>query len=553
MSFTVVPVTEGNAAVVSIAQTLGTGSGIDTQQLVKDLASAQRAPKEAAIKAKETANTARVSALGDASSGIELFASSLSSLLSGGSLYTQPTSSNANAVTVSALAGSRLNGLSANIQVNRLATAQSLVSGAVARDATFAGGLSIKVGDGAAFDVTIPSNDRSLAGIARAITAAGKGVTASVVTQGSTAKLVVKGASGADSSFTMTGTEDLAQFGFATSTTTDGNGVTTTTNSGGMTATQTAQDAEIVIDGVTTTRATNSINDLIDGVKIDLKATTTTSVAIGAEQPATAIRTAVQDFAAAYNELKAKLDALTTSGSGGSGAGALRADNGVKEMQRQLARITSTILSSGNGPRTLAEVGVKTGRDGTLSVDTAILDRKLADDPEGVEALFNPAQRSSDPLVTITSAMGKAKPGTYQITDIVNGTSPSAKINGTQAVSIGGVLSGSGVTSAAGLSFTVRPGVTSATITVDAGLGGALQAIRDQLKATNGPLFNSYSSASAEAKELAKSRTAMEARDATYTKQLSNSFTKMDSRVAALKATEAYMKQQVAVWTNTNN
>lgn len=526
---------------VSIATTLGTGSGIDTQQLVKDLAAASKAPKEAAIKAKETANTARVSALGEASSGIETFATSLSSLLSGGSLYTQPTSSNASAVTVSALAGSRLNGLSASIQVNRLATAQSLVSASVSRDATFSGGMSIKVGSGAAFDITVPANDNSLAGVARAITASGKGVTASVVTQGTTAKLVVKGASGAESAFTLTGTGDLAQFGFPA------------TDGVGMTSTQSAQDAEVVIDGVTTTRASNSISDLIDGVKIDLKATTTTSVAIGAEQPTASIRTAVEDFAAAYNELKTKLDALTTSGSGGSGAGALRADNGVKEMQRQLARITSTILSSGTGPKTLAEIGVKTARDGTLSVDTTVLDKKLAEDPEGVEALFNPAQRSSDPLVTITSAMGKAKPGTYQITDIVNGTSPSAKINGTQAVSIGGVLSGSGVTSAAGLSFTVKDGVTSATITVDAGLGGALQTIRDQLKATNGPLFNSYSSASAEAKELAKSRTAMEARDATYTKQLTTSFTKMDSRVAALKATQAYLTQQVALWTNSDD
>ena len=539
---------------VSIAQTLGTGSGIDTQQLVKDLAAATRAPKEAAIKAKEDANSARVSALGEASSGIETFATSLNSLLSGGSLFTQPTSSNAGAVTVAALAGSRLQGLSASIQVNRLAAPQSLVSAAVSRDATFGGGMTIKVGSGAAFDVAVPANDSTLAGVARAITASGKGVTASVVTQGGTARLVVKGASGADNAFTMTGTGDLSQFGFpaTTTTTTDGDGTTTTTTSG-MTATQAAQDAEIVIDGVTTTRPTNSVTDLIDGVKIDLKAITTAPVTIAAEQPTAAIRTAVQDFTAAYNELKAKLDLLTTSGSGGSGAGALRSDAGVKDMQRQLARITSTVLSSGNGPKTLAEIGVKTARDGTLTVDTAILDRTLAADPEGVEALFNPAQRSSNPLLTITSAVGRTKPGTYEITDIVQGTSPSAKINGVQAVSIAGVLSASGVTSAAGLSFTVRPGVTSATITVDSGLGGALQAIRDQLKATNGPLFNSYTAASAEAKELTKSRTAMEMRDATYTKQLTSSFTKMDSRVAAMKATQAYLTQQIALWTKSDN
>ena len=51
--------------------------------------------EEALIARKEAANTARVSALAEASSGIETFATSLNALLSGGSLYTQPTSSDA--------------------------------------------------------------------------------------------------------------------------------------------------------------------------------------------------------------------------------------------------------------------------------------------------------------------------------------------------------------------------------------------------------------------------------------------------------------------------
>ena len=42
----------------------------------------------------------------------------------------------------------------------------------------------------------------------------------------------------------------------------------------------------------------------------------------------------------------------------------------------------------------------------------------------------------------------------------------------------------------------------------------------------------------------------MEARADAYKAQLQKSFTTMDSRVTALKATQAYLEQQVKVWTN---
>lgn len=529
---------------VSIASSLGIGSGLDTAQLVKDLAATAKAPKEQRIAAREAANKAKVSALGDAASGIDNFSKALSSLISGGTLFTQPTSSDAGAVKVSALPGARLSGLSAEIQVLDVAKPQSLVSAVgVNRGQRFgAGSFTITNAAGKATTVTVPEGDDTIAGIARAITASGAGVTASIVTQGDTAKLVVKGATGAGAGFSIEASGAYAAFGYGAAGDT------------GMQATQAARDARVVIDGVETTRSSNSITDLIPGVRIELaKATGASPVTIGAASPAAAIRQAVLDFADAYNELKATLDTATASGLGGGEAGPLRSDYGMRELRQQLGRLTSTALASGGSPSTLAEIGVRTGRDGTLSVDTAVLDDMLAKSPEGVEALFNPIQRSSSPLVQITSAMGKTKPGTYEITEIAAGPPPSAKIDGRTAVSIGGVLSALGVTPAAGLSFTVAPGVTSATITVDAGLGGALTAIRDALRSSTGPLTTTSKSLAAEAKALARDREAMELRAAAYEGQLQRSFSKLDSRVNAFKATQAYLEQQVALWTKSDS
>ena len=74
----------------SIGYSLGIGSGLDISNLVNGLAAAERAPKDALLKRREDSNSAKVSALADASSAIDSFASALSSLVSGGSLYTQP-------------------------------------------------------------------------------------------------------------------------------------------------------------------------------------------------------------------------------------------------------------------------------------------------------------------------------------------------------------------------------------------------------------------------------------------------------------------------------
>ena len=105
----------------SITSALGAGSGLDITNLVDSLTAADRAPKDAALKKREDANTAKVSALADAASGIDTFASALSTLISGGSLFSQPTVSDTSVLAASAVAGARLSGLSAEIEVVQLA------------------------------------------------------------------------------------------------------------------------------------------------------------------------------------------------------------------------------------------------------------------------------------------------------------------------------------------------------------------------------------------------------------------------------------------------
>lgn len=529
----------------SITTALGAGSGLDTKALVESLAAAVKAPREAVIAKRETQNSARISALGEISGAIDSFATALGNLIAGGTLYSQPSVSDPSVLSASALAGSRLGALSAQLRVEQLAQAQTMSSVGLA-------GASAPVGEGTlsltigttTTDIVVDSTNNTLDGLAKAINAANTNVKASIVNDQGQAKLVLKGATGAANAFTLSvpsgTTSGLERFA-----------------SGAMTPAQAAQDAIVVMDGVEVRRASNSFSDLIEGVQIDLKrAVPGQLVNLGVTRPTAAITQGVGDFVAAYNELQSMIATATAAAqTSGGDSGPLRGDTSIRELQRQLASLSSTVLNSGGGPRTLAEIGVATNRDGTLRVNSAQLAEALERDPDGVEALFNPSQYSSNPLVTITSKMGKVKPGTYQLTDLVpaDGTNPmQGKVDGLTMIGSQTGLVAPSTSKALGLIVKVTGATASATITVDAGLGGALQAIRDAIRARGGPIATAQERFAKEAEAIADDRDKMETRHTVYYNQLLTNFTAMERRVSAFKATQSYLEQQIAAWNKDN-
>ena len=529
----------------SIGYALGAGSGIDIRTLVTDLANAAKAPRETLLANREAANQARVSGLAEVSAAIDSFASALTSLISGGTLFSQPSVSDPSVFTASALAGSRLGGLSASVEVRRLAQAQTSASDylTAGTDPVGEGVLTIATG-ATSVDVTITAASNNLNGLAKAINDANAGVTASVITDSNGARLVVKGKTGAANAFTLSvpggTTGGLERFA-----------------SDAMATPLAAQDALVRLDGVEVTRASNSFSDLISGVQIDLKsAKPDVPISVGVTRPTAAISQGVQDFVAAYNELMAMIAEQTRAGTGDA-AGALRGDVAVRELQRRLAQLPSMTLSSpGTGPHTLAEIGVRTNRDGTLGLDASRLAAVLASDPDGVEALFNPGQYSSSPFLTIKSLAGKVAPGTYSVTDIVPAAPPataSGKVDNVAMTGIGPNLVAPAGAKALGLILGVSGAVASATITIDPGLGGALQAIRDALRARGGAFAGAQERVSKEAARIAEERAKLEVTSAKYYNQLLTTFSAMDSRVSAFKATQSYLDQQIKMWTNNND
>ncbi len=357
----------------SIAQSLGAGSGIDTRSLVQDLANASRAPKAEVLDTRARALQSKISAVAQARSDLESFTASLSNLVSGGTIQTQPATSNPSIVTATASPGTRLSGFAGEIVVNQIAKSQTLSSATVASDVApiGQGSLTLSVG-GQDFAIPVGAGNDSLSGLAAAINGAGSGVSASVRTDLGGARLVLKGQTGAANAFTLsqtTGDPALASYTYPSPT---------------MTLGQAAQDANFAVDGIAYIRGSNSVSDVLPGITFTFKkAASGETVSLSGERPTVLIRQTIDDFVSVFNTLKRNISSARTATGG---------DGGLRSLDLQLSALIATAITSDAAINSLSDLGMTTNRDGSITVNAARLESVLLSNPDAVEALFSPTR-----------------------------------------------------------------------------------------------------------------------------------------------------------------
>lgn len=397
-------------AIESIAKTLGTGSGIDIGALVSTLVDAQYANKQQVLTQKSEALTAQISAASSLKNSISTFDSALRTLISTGTLATQPTSSHPGVVKATALPGASVAGLTGNLEVRALAAPQVANTVPVADKNAAIGAGTLRLTFGKAVvasgemtgftagpatpvDIEIGSDSASLQGIANAINAKKAGVTASILTDTNGSRLVLKGATGEAQAFTLERTAGDAAL----------DAVEVGIGATGSTIGSAAQDAIIAIDGVPVKRPGNTVSDLVVGVKLELvSASVGTQVSLGTSAPTAALGQAVNDVVETFNTLLAELKAMTDPVNG-----PLKSDSAARNALKSLKSLTTAILVTGGAagdPTTLSSVGVATQRDGTLKVDPAQLATALANHGGAVEAMFKSGTGLSEKLNAIAAA-----------------------------------------------------------------------------------------------------------------------------------------------------
>lgn len=360
----------------SIAYTLGYGSGIDTVKLVSDLVNSSRAPKMEALNGRVSANQAKISALAKLTGELEAFTSSLGDVVREGKFRTSPTVSDSTIMSAKLSGKGSIGDLSAQVTVHRLAAGQTLYSGvkAAAGDPIGQGTLTLSVG-GVDHAIVIDAGNDSLNGLAAAINNSGAGVTANLVNDGGGVRLVLKGQTGLDNAFTLAADAGadpgLSDFTF------DG-------TTGGMTVGQNAADAQLEVDGLMLTRASNNVSDVIPGVELTLlKADPGKAVALGTERQGTLLKSTLQDFVSVYNTVWNSLKSARNE---------FGSEYALRQFEQQFSGLTTQKLTAHGSINKLSDVGIFTNRDGTIALNGDRFDAAIAADADAVEALFNPSR-----------------------------------------------------------------------------------------------------------------------------------------------------------------
>ena len=439
------------------------GSGLNITQIVDSLVQAEQVPQENQIQSKIDARNTAISAIGEIKSALSKLSTSLNTLTGNTSLKVSSTSS---AVSATISDPSTAVAINSSISISSLAKGQTLAFEDYASNTSLvgAGSLVLERGDWSSGSfvasstvtsktLTVTDTD-TLESLKDKINALNYGVTASVLGAGDdTYTLVLKSQDGKENALRVTATESPSGSGLST---------IDNTSTNGSKQKVAGTDASFTVDGISLTRSSNNISDLFTGYDVNLLASTTSN---GVDTPAnltgsvdtTSAATNLQTFVTAVNNARTLLNEKTFRGSASKEAGDLSDDPVVKSIQNQLKSLTSSQLTGfGANGVYLSNLGVRTEKDGLLSLNTTVLENELKNNPTSLDAIFNSMYSSSSSLLSVSGGTNsKPVAGSYafEMTAYVSGafaglvsndTSPQVTAsNNTIQVTVDGTQSGS--------------------------------------------------------------------------------------------------------------
>ena len=384
-------------------------SGLPVDSLVSSLMGVERQPL-ANLQSKQASFNSKLSAFGALKSAVSAFQTAVKNV-SGDSLAAlTATSSKSDTVGVSVAKGSGASAGSYAIEVSKLAQSDKLVSSGVAPATTFTAAgsaMSITVGGKT---TSIPLADGNLASISSAINKANAGVTATILNDGTNDRLVITGnATGRDNGVTIAASGSLAAFD---------------TTSGGMSRTQTAQNAEMTIDGVAVSKASNTVTDAIKGVTLNLAQTNVGSpVKISLAKDTTAVTNSINAFVDAYNTLATAVNKQTAYNTNTKTAAVLNGDAGARSILTNIRAELGKAVSGAGGLTALSDIGIAFQRDGTLKLEKPDkLKNALETNFTGVSSLFSNPDGVATRLTKVTEDMLGSKGLFKTRTDGLNAT-----------------------------------------------------------------------------------------------------------------------------------
>jgi flagellar hook-associated protein 2 len=543
---------------VDILNTLNAGSGVDIKTLAKNLTDTVRVPQQLAIDNRKLSSSAKISSVGKIMSVVEQFSSAATAIGNPQTFQRNPSSSDPTKITMEFTGGSTASTFSGKVAVNQLASETSILFPPLTSLSTNLAGTdanrTLKLISGTAgspgselatIDLktvnTLPALRDRINQIA--------GFEATIITGGTTSSpsyyIGVKGKAGESNRF------------FA-SVTTDVNGTASNASGTGLVANgaeviRQGTDAVISVDGVQITSGTNIFNDVLPNVTITAKAVTNADVTLSSTYNTVGLSNAMATLVSGYNLMLETIKTETAFNIDPKKRGGLANNASTNGLVSELRRFTTQSIAGFNdGVHTLASLGVRTNRDGSLKLDETAFATALKQTPEIVEAVLASKQQITDSRLSIISATG-VPTGKYNISKDDTG---QWKINDSLATLSTGKLTGKAGTSSEGLIISLPPGVE---IAAPAGYStalyyskGILERFNDMLKS----LKDSQSSiqlvstnATKAISDISLEQTKFDAKMKLIEDRYLKQFSQMNSAVSAGNNTRSALTTFIDSWT----
>ncbi len=393
----------------------GLASGFDASSIISELVTADKAP-ETDLQGYISDAQTQISTLGGIISNVQALGAAADALNTSTSITSlTATSSDTSQVNVSA-DGTAVPG-NYSVVVNALAQAQGSVStqfGSDTAGVAGTGSITVTAGNGTPYTVSYGSSD-TLDSIAANLTQESNGaLNASVLFDGTGYRIVV----------------NATNSGAANAITFSGSGGALGLSAAGATL-EAAQDASVTINGLTVTRPTNSISDVVQGVTFNLLSKTPaggTPPSVGVQYDDSSLATKMQTIVSAYNAVVSSLGSQLNYNGSTMPTSSLFGDSGLQQLQGDLSNIIVQSYANGSGSLTSADLGITLNNDGTLSLDSTKFASAVAANPQAVQNLLlgtgsNGMVAAIDSLVTnyTQSGTGVLSTETSSRNDLITG------------------------------------------------------------------------------------------------------------------------------------
>jgi flagellar hook-associated protein 2 len=399
----------------------GIGSGLDVKSIVSQLVALEKQPLTN-LKLEATTVQTKISTYGQIQSLVSTLSDSVSNLASITGWNAMNASTNSNAVSASAIGGTLPTTFS--VEVQTLAKPQNTASAAVlpVGGPIGAGTLSLaigkwsgtpstfSIGSAAAVDIAVSATD-TVSNVASKINGANAGVTASVLSDASGERLLLRSKStGVNAGFQLSVSSD------ADGLPADAAGLSRLVVGSSITQ---ATDAAATVNGIPVSSSTNTFDKTIAGVTFTASQVTTAPVDISISQDNSSVTSNINDFIKAYNALNDVLNDATKYDAATKTAGLFQGDSSTLGMQSALHAAVQAVTTGSSVFHRLADVGITQQRGGDLTLDGTKLNAAMSNRDEMKNLFRNNAGGAADGIATrlktLTSNMLSTTNGFFKL------------------------------------------------------------------------------------------------------------------------------------------